>query len=195
MIVNNRKSALIKATNTNVCKLWALLRKTDNWGSKYSKFNSCGNVDDVNNYFTLVVCDSTYSRQAALSELHSQLNADDANPAVKADYADFEIMVILSKVTKTATGCDDIPWWVYNECATELYYALSKLINFSINEGVVPRMWKPAIITHVPKTASISSVSDLRPISVTPVISRVVERLVVFDYLIPNVSQENLIDQ
>ena len=56
-------------------------------------------------------------------------------------------------------------------------------------------MWNQAIITPVPKTASVSSVSDLRPISVTPVISRVVERLVVRDYLTPNVSQENLIDQ
>ena len=40
-------------------------------------------VDDVNNYFTSVVCDSTYSRQAVLSDLHSQLNADDATPAVR----------------------------------------------------------------------------------------------------------------
>ena len=58
---------------------------------------------------------------------------------------------------------------------------MCKLINFSINEGAVPRMWNQAIITPVPKTASVSSVSDLRPISVTPVISKVVERLVVRD--------------
>ena len=53
-------------------------------------------------------------------------------------------------------------------------------------------MWKQATIT-----ASVSSVSDLRPIPVTPVISRVglVERLVVRDYLITYVSRENLIDQ
>jgi len=82
-------------------------------------------------------------------------------------------MVILSKITKTATGCDDISYWVYNDCATELSYVLSKLINFSINEGAVPRMSKQAIITPVPKTASVSSVTDMRPISVTPVISRV----------------------
>jgi len=44
------------------------------------------------------------------------LNADDANPAVKADYSDFEIMVILSKVTKSATGCDDIPYDIGCHC-------------------------------------------------------------------------------
>ena len=39
-------------------------------------------------------------------------------------------MIILSKVTKTAAEFDDIPYWLYSECATELRYALSKLINF-----------------------------------------------------------------
>ena len=34
MIVDNRKRALIKANSSDTSKLWALLRKTDNWGSK-----------------------------------------------------------------------------------------------------------------------------------------------------------------
>ena len=104
-------------------------------------------------------------------------------------------MVILSRVTKTDAGCDGIPYWVYSECATELSHVLSCLINLSINEGVVPQFWKQAIITPVPKTKPVSSVSDLRPISVMPVISRIVERLVVRDYLIPYIACENLTDQ
>ena len=72
---------------------------------------------------------------------------------------------------------------------------MSKLINFSINEGAVPQAWKQAVITPVPKTTPVSSVKDLRPISVTPVISRIVERLVVRDYLVPYVPREKLIDQ
>ena len=48
---------------------------------------------------------------------------------------------------------------------------------------------------NVPKTTPISSVKDLRPISVTPVLSRLVERLVVRDYLLPCIPSENLVDQ
>jgi len=59
--------------------------------------------------------------------------------------------------------------------------------------------WKQAIITPVPKTMPVSSVTDLRPICVTPVIpvSRIVERIVVGDYLIRifDVKTENLTDQ
>ena len=56
-IVDNRKHALCNASTNDVGKLWALLRKTENSGSKNSKLNCCGNVDDVNKYFTAVVSD------------------------------------------------------------------------------------------------------------------------------------------
>ena len=92
-----------------------------------------------------------------------------SHSTVTTNYTDHDIMIILSKVTKTALGFDDIPYWLYSECATELCYVLSKLINFSINKGELPFVWKQAVITTVPKTTPISSVKDLRPISVTPV--------------------------
>jgi len=72
---------------------------------------------------------------------------------------------------------------------------ISRLVNFSINEGVVPKAWKQAIITPVPKTPLVSSISDLRSISVTPILSIIAERLVVSDYLIRYIPRENLVDQ
>ena len=35
-----------------------------------------------------------------------------------------------------------IPYWVFKECADELCVIISVLINFSINEGCVPSVWK-----------------------------------------------------
>ena len=60
---------------------------------------------------------------------------------VLADYTDIDIMIILAKVSKTAAGSDGIPYWLYSELA-HLSHILSKLINFSINEGAVPQAWK-----------------------------------------------------
>ena len=73
MIVNNRKNALIKANSSNVGQLWALLRKSENWGSKSKKIDYCGNVNDINKYFTSVVFDKEYSHEAVLTELQCQL--------------------------------------------------------------------------------------------------------------------------
>jgi len=105
------------------------------------------------------------------------------------------IMVMLSRITNTASGSDDLPFCLYRECATELLHVLSKLINFSINKGEVPKAWKQAIITPVPKSAPAVSVSDWRPISVTTVLSRIVERLVVRDFISPFIPSQSMIDQ
>jgi len=45
--------------------------------------------------------------------------------------------------------------------------------------GIVPTQWKTAIISLIPKLANPQQPSDFRPISVTPVLSRMLERLVV----------------
>ena len=51
--------------------------------------------------------------------------------------------------------------------------------------GVVPRQWKNAIIAPVPKIPVPTVASDYRPISVTPVLSRLVERRIVTRYIYP----------
>ena len=95
---------------------------------------------------------------------------------------------------KTSTGSDGIPYWVFKECAGELCVIIYVLINFSINEGCVPSVWKHAIITPAPKVQPVTNVSDLRPISVTPVFSRITERLVMRDFFLPVISDECLRD-
>lgn len=50
--------------------------------------------------FSSVVRDDQYCTEAVLDELHCQINADDANITVLADYSDFDVMVMLSKNNK-----------------------------------------------------------------------------------------------
>jgi len=60
-------------------------------------------------------------------------------------YYDFHIMVISFQVglRTTAAGCDNVPSWLYKECATKLSCVLSRLDNFSIREGVVRHECNP----------------------------------------------------
>ena len=51
--------------------------------------------------------------------------------------------------------------------------------------GIVPTQWKTAIISLIPKVANPQQPSDFRPISVTPVLSRMLERLVVCHHIYP----------
>ena len=103
--------------------------------------------------------------------------------------------MLLANVRKTSPGNDRILYWVFRDCAEGLLQVITKLINYFLSIGKIPSAWKIAAITPVPKTNPVSMPSDLRPISVTPILSRLVERLVVRDLIMPNVSQANLYDQ
>ena len=65
----------------------------------------------------------------------------------------------------------------------------------SVWRGVVPAAWLTAVITPVQKYTAVSGVSDLRPISVTPILSRIVERLVVKNHISPAIPPAKLNDQ
>ena len=54
---------------------------------------------------------------------------------------------------------------------------------------------QPALFTPVPKCTPVSGMSDLLPISVTPILSRMVERLIVKDHIFPAITPAKLYDQ
>ena len=114
------------------------------------------------------------------------------------EVSEYEICKILSTLKKTSPGPDGIPHWVFRNCAIELTPVLTHIINLSLRTGVVPDAWKRALVTPVLKVKKVSEYkghSDLRPISVTSILSRTVERLVVQKYLWPSLNNEMMNDQ
>ena len=77
--------------------------------------------------------------------------------------------------------------------ARELCNTISVLINYSVNEGCVPSTWKHAVITPASKVKPFTKIADLRP--VTPVFSRIRERLVMRKHLLPVIPNESLRNQ
>ena len=63
-----------------------------------------------------------------------------------------------------------------------------KILIASYSEQHLPRMWKLADVTPLPKKKPVNELKkDLRPISFTPCISRVIEGFIVDDYVKPAV--------
>jgi len=54
--------------------------------------------------------------------------------------------------------------------------------------STVPAQWKQAYIRPLPKTPMPQQLTDYRPISITPVLSRLTERVVVRRYIYPALS-------
>jgi Reverse transcriptase (RNA-dependent DNA polymerase) len=86
---------------------------------------------------------------------------------------------ILSKLdVNKAEGADCIPTVVLKKCAYELAVPLTKLFAHSFRKGKVPTSWKFAVVQPVPKPGDARSPSNYRPISLLPVMGKVMERVI-----------------
>ena len=111
-------------------------------------------------------------------------------------YTRDSIELILARNRKTSLGNDNIPYWIYRDCAHELSEVVTMLVNLSsIGLGVVSSAWRIAVITSIPKCTPVGGVNDPRLLSVTPILSRLMKRLIVRDHIYPAKPPNDIIDQ
>ncbi|OON23556.1 hypothetical protein X801_00532 [Opisthorchis viverrini] len=79
---------------------------------------------------------------------------------------------------RKSPSADQITPFILKQCAHSLCTPLAELFNSSLNTGVVPNDWKKGLITPIYKGGNRSVVSIYRPVTMLPVISKVLERLV-----------------
>ena len=93
-----------------------------------------------------------------------------------------EVNELLLKMKKKSPGADGVPMvpsWIFRDYSLFLAPALTYIFNRSFQDGRVPSCFKDALITSVPKIAKPSSPAHFRPISRLPLVSKVLEKLVV----------------
>ena len=79
---------------------------------------------------------------------------------------------------RKATGIDGIPSRLLKDGADALASPLSAIFNLSIQQNVIPAEWKKAKVTPLHKSGAKDNPQNYRPISVLPVVSKVLERLI-----------------
>ena len=77
-----------------------------------------------------------------------------------------------------APGLDGISSRVLKMVAPAISLSLTSLFNFSLLRGQMATEWKFARVTPVPKRSGSVHVEDFRPVSVLPVVAKIIERLV-----------------
>ena len=93
-----------------------------------------------------------------------------------------QVWNLLSALKRTATGPDQIPYWVWKE-HTEIFTPLiTKIWNLSISTQCLPSSWKRPIIIPLPKVDVPKAHGDYRGINITPVIARAFEKIVYHCY-------------
>jgi Reverse transcriptase (RNA-dependent DNA polymerase) len=69
------------------------------------------------------------------------------------------------------------------------------MFNCTLRSGSPLRQWLTTVITPVPKTSCSSTISDFKPISVTPILSCIIEKIVVHRWLRPAIDFDLIADQ
>jgi len=90
--------------------------------------------------------------------------------------------------TKVVNPKNDVTWdldFFFFHSVTDRIVSTSVQTSVSVSDGVISRQWKAASISPVPKLSSPASLSDIRPISISSVLSRAIERLVVRQFIYP----------
>jgi len=83
-----------------------------------------------------------------------------------------------------AVGVDNISTKFIKASPGGMAVLLTKLINKSIMSHTFPDTWKKAVVVTVQKSNQSSSLSNFCPISILPVFSKVLERVVLIKILI-----------
>ena len=178
LIREQRAQMLATVDSSNTRELWAAVKK--NSRQQYQlDMNKFVDADNINRHFAHIATDINYER-------HNLLNSNFARGIDNTNsVSPFNIFKSLSTLKKTSPGPDGLPYWLFRECASELTPVVTYLVGLSLSAGTPPDQWKHAVITPIPKVIKPTSMSELRPISVTSIMSRVTERIIVSRYIMP----------
>ena len=192
MIANVRSTHLAKLSNANAKELWAKVNPLTKSKAASKPSHVLTDPNEVNDYFCSFSYDASNSTKLCTlkREAHNNICSDSFQ-----FFQAYEIEPLLRKVKKTSTGVDDLPHWLFSKCSVELADIVAFLFNVMLYYGVVPGNWHTAIVTPIPKVVKPKIIPDFRPISVTPILSRVLERLVVNKYLLPAIQTPDFFDQ
>ena len=91
----------------------------------------------------------------------------------------FEVFSSLSRVNvHKSSGPDELPNWFLKDFAFVIAEPVCHIFNASIRHGIVPDIWKSANVVPLPKSNPPRSIhDDLRPISLTPTLSKLLESM------------------
>ena len=107
------------------------------------------------------------------------------NVPFREHFSCYEVQRSLSLLKRKSCGPDNLPYLVFRNSSFSLAPAITFLFNRSIRESQFPACLKRAYVCPIPKISRPIVVSDFRPISLLPILSKFLERLVCKHFLLP----------
>ena len=126
-------------------------------------------LDHLNDYFGRLCHDESYVRPTDVP-----IERDVEVPEITQR----QVWNALTKLKRTATGPDNIPFWIWKDHTELLTPIITQVWNLSLLTHSWLGSWKRANINPLPKVDFPKADSDYRGINVTPVIARAFKKVV-----------------
>ena len=207
LIKESKRMYLTNALQTKDSKeIWANIRhivpgknkKTDVRCIK-TEHGECTNAKDVadalNEYFANVGPSIADKIPVVNTENHHDVENNLYNDMLfifKDINEEYVLNQLCSLSDKKATGVDDIPSKLLKVSAIEITPIVTFLVNLSLKSGTFPCRWKKARICPVYKGGDNTDPGNYRPISILPILSKIIERAV-FDQLYPFLDSNDML--
>ena len=181
--------------NTNSSSWWRITKQLTGQSSKHELTGLAneltdGNIhhlaDIINTFLTNVSSDLKPIEPLPENLRHATVSSQHIVHA-------YEVFDKLSRINvRKASGPDNIPNWTLRDFAFAITEPLTFIFNVSIASGIVPDIWKMANITPLAKTHPPKSLeNDIRPISLTCTLSKLLESIIgkwVLDAISPKID-------
>ena len=119
-------------------------------------------------------------RPLDVSNLPDRVQQKLVSPGQPPEISEYETYVQICAAKKPKSGVsNDLPRKIIQEFAPELSAPVCKIINSILAKGEWPHQWKLEQVIPIAKIPNPLNEDDLRPISLTPFFSKVVEHFVV----------------
>ena len=135
-------------------------------------------LDVLNKYFSTILIMHINS-SANYSWFDTALAPSTSTSTIPEEYlcSDDQILGLLSSLkTRKATGTDGITAQMLKATGTSIVKSITKLFNLSLKTSIFPTDWKFAGVVPIPKAGNPESPSNYRPISILPIISKLLEK-------------------
>ena len=164
------------ATNLPPKQLWSRIRNLGVCAVKDTSINF--DSDEVNRHF----CNSfaspsptTLAHTASAS--FTAFSSDARRPFHFKSVSDADVVLAIASIKSNATGPDQINPRFLKIILPYAVSSLTSLFNSCIKLSYFPEPWRNAMVIPLPKKENPKLLSDLRPISILPFLSKVLERL------------------
>ena len=135
-------------------------------------------LEELNNYFSSFVNSNSNNDCTDKTNFYNT-HSHPANKTFQFNLiSPEEIQIIVDSFTSNAFGDDGLSLKMLQYCLPFISPYIAHIINSCLEQGYFPNDWKMALVQPIPKTKCPTSVTDLRPISILPILSKILEKII-----------------